>query len=249
MVASISRSSTEEPCSHLQIVPTTNFLPSLSLTHTYTHTSCSATISAMTRTSDLYERCTCAFKAVWWVLCNSPAVYITLFLWSPILALLTSRGFIMDYYKDVFGMPTDSSWLRYLYVDTPYTAYINNRVTLTLVLDILVLYTYERIPRLAYFDDPVTGLLVDIKSTVPLPKYSTTRDLFTFASPGHPLCPASKPRRIFMIFWIFICVMATAAMVTWKLHQWVSGCTNMEFNMVIQKNYFPKFHQFNPPKV
>ena len=52
----------------------------------------------------------------------------------------------MDYYKDVFGMPTDSSWLRHLYVDTPYTAYINNWVTLTLVMDFLVLYTYERIP-------------------------------------------------------------------------------------------------------
>jgi hypothetical protein len=138
----------------------------------------------------------------------------------------------MDYYKDVFGMPTDSSWLRYLYVDTPYTAYINNRVTLTLVLDILVLYTYGRIRRLAYFDDPVTGPLVDIESTVSLPKYSTIRDLFTFASPGHPLCPASKPRRIFMIFWIFICVMATAAMVTWKLHQWVSDFWKM-LNLVV----------------
>jgi hypothetical protein len=90
-----------------------------------------------------------------------------------------------------------------------------------LVLDFLVLYTYERIRRLAYFDDPVTGPLVDIKNPVPLPKYSTTRDLFTFTSPGHPLRTASKSRRIFVIFYIFICGMAMAAMVIWKLHQWV----------------------------
>jgi hypothetical protein len=138
----------------------------------------------------------------------------------------------MDYYKDVFGMPTDSSWLRYLYVDKPYTAYINNRVTLTLVLDFLVLYTYGRIRRLAYFDDPVTGLLVDIKNPVPLPKYSTTRDLFTFTSPGHPLRTASKSRRIFVIFYIFICGMATAAMVIWKLHQWVPDFWKMS-NLVV----------------
>jgi hypothetical protein len=186
----------------------------------------------MTRTIDLYERCTCASKAVWWVLCNSPALYITLFLWSPIFPLLASRRFIMDYYKDVFGMPTDSSWLRYLYVDTPYTAYINNRVTLTLVLDILVLYTYGRIRRLAYFDDPVTGPLVDMENPVPLPKYSTTRDLFTFTSPGHPLRTASKSRQIFVIFYIFICVMATAAMVIWKLHQWVPDFWKMS-NLVV----------------
>ncbi|CAN9324527.1 unnamed protein product [Alternaria alternata] len=138
----------------------------------------------------------------------------------------------MDYYKDVFGMPTDSSWLRYLYVDTPYTAYINNRVTLTLVLDILVLYTYGRIRRLAYFDDPVTGPLVDMENPVPLPKYSTTRDLFTFTSPGHPLRTASKSRQIFVIFYIFICVMATAAMVIWKLHQWVPDFWKMS-NLVV----------------
>ena len=138
----------------------------------------------------------------------------------------------MDYYEHVFGMPTHSSWLQYLYVDTPYTAYINNWVTLTLVMDFLVLYTYERIPRLAYFDDPVTGLLVDIKSTVPLPKYSTTRDLFTFASPRHPLRTASKSRQIFMIFWISICVVAMAAMVTWKLHQWVLDFWKMS-NLVV----------------
>jgi hypothetical protein len=110
-------------------------------------------------------------------------------------------------------------WSRYLHVDAPYTAYINNSEILTILLFFsLAVYTYARMDTHVYFDDTVTGPLVNFKSTVPLPQYSATRDLFTFASPHHAFRTASESRQIFMIS---MCVMATAAMTTWELHPWV----------------------------
>lgn len=107
-------------------------------------------------------------------------------------------------------------WFRYFHVDAPYTAYINNSEILTILLFVtLAVYTYARMRTHVYFDDNVTGPLVDIKSTVPLPIRSASRDLFTFASTHHVFRTCSERRQAFMIA---LCLMTTGALATWELH-------------------------------
>jgi endonuclease/exonuclease/phosphatase (EEP) superfamily protein YafD len=66
-----------------------------------------------------------------------------------------------------------------------------------------------------YFSDDEAGLLVDIKSPVPLPIRSATRDLFTFCSPHERFRTASDTRQAVMVV---LCVLATCAIATWELH-------------------------------
>jgi hypothetical protein len=111
-------------------------------------------------------------------------------------------------------------WFRYLHVDAPYTTYINNSEILTVVLLVsLAVYTYTRMR--VYFDDNVARLLVDIKTTVPLPIPSASRDLFTFASPHHLFRISSRNRQIFIIF---TCIMTMFETAKSNSDSWVASC-------------------------
>ncbi|KAL1794205.1 hypothetical protein ACET3X_007626 [Alternaria dauci] len=122
-------------------------------------------------------------------------------------------------YIHLIGNTIRAIWLRYLHFDAPYTAYMNNSEILTLLLFLsLAVYTHARMRTHIYFDDAATESLSNNKSTVPLPQYSATHDLFAFASPHHPFRTALKSRQIFITS---ICVMATAAVATWEMHHWI----------------------------
>jgi hypothetical protein len=76
-------------------------------------------------------------------------------------------------------------------------------------------YTYARIRTRVYFNDDEAGLLVDIKSAIPLPTRSATRDLFTFCSPTNCFRTASDTRQALMVLY---CALATCGIATWEVH-------------------------------
>jgi hypothetical protein len=107
-------------------------------------------------------------------------------------------------------------WLRYFIAEAPYTSYVNNSEILTMLLGAtLAVYTYTRIRTHVYFNDDEAGLLVDIKSPIPLPIRSATRDLFAFCSPHQRFRTASDTGQAVMVV---LCVLATCAVATWEVH-------------------------------
>ena len=109
-------------------------------------------------------------------------------------------------------------WLRYfISTDTPYTTYINNSEFLTMTLFVtLAAYTYARMRTHIYFDDDKCGLLVDIKSPIPLPIHSASHDLFTLTTSRNDFRTATVLRCICMAL---ACVLVTCAIATWDMHE------------------------------
>jgi hypothetical protein len=91
-------------------------------------------------------------------------------------------------------------WFRYFIPDAPYTPYINNSEILTVLLfATLAVYTSARTRTHVYFDDNEGDLLIDIKSPIPLPTYSATRDISSLCSPNHRFRTASQSRQIVIV--------------------------------------------------
>ncbi|CAA9956874.1 hypothetical protein PTMSG1_00482 [Pyrenophora teres f. maculata] len=114
-------------------------------------------------------------------------------------------------------------WFRYFNTDAPYKTHLNNLEILTMVLfTTLVIYIYARMRTHVYFsdDDDERGLLIDIKSPIPSPIHSASRDLFTFSSLQYGFRTASELRYTCMTT-SFVLACATA---TWPVlefpHLW-----------------------------
>jgi hypothetical protein len=104
-------------------------------------------------------------------------------------------------------------WLRYFTADAPYTAYVNNSEILTILLfATLVVYTAARIRIHVYYVEEEPNLLIDIKSEVPIPILSATRNLLTFTSPQHRVRAPSIARQsgILLFCLVTICTIATS---------------------------------------
>jgi len=120
-------------------------------------------------------------------------------------------------YYHVFDNTIHVLWLRYFSTDTPYTTYINNSEFLTMALFVtLAVYTYARMRTHVYFNDDERGLLVDIKSPIPLPTQSASRDLITFASSKYDFRTPTMWRCACMVC---VCVLSTGASATWNMDE------------------------------
>jgi len=80
----------------------------------------------------------------------------------------------------------------------------------------IMAYIYARMRTHVYFDDDERGLLVDIKSPIPLPTYSASRDLVTFASSQYDFRTPTKWRYASMIF---VFLFSTCAIATLDMHE------------------------------
>ncbi|KAI1570538.1 hypothetical protein PtrCC142_009640 [Pyrenophora tritici-repentis] len=108
-------------------------------------------------------------------------------------------------------------WFRYFNTEAPYTTYLNNSELLTMVLlTTLVTYTYARMHTHVHFDhdDEESGLLVDIKSSIPSPIHLALRDLFSSVPWQHDFRAPSAVRYGCMVVFG---VLATGATATWHI--------------------------------